>query len=246
VTVDSDRVRIRTYSRAYHPSMADGADARDRVVRCLDTVKTHGRTWFLPNASSRSSGSIWTDYSALHAAYVPNRSELRLARDHPAADSGLVRFSDPASMPCLSADRGTLRRGPSQLDQDPWFRRKRLLVAMAPPRIGKALELIHEGPKPLRPQRVRPCGARPLRFSASFTDPSASHCTVSRRLDEAALILEASDYAIARAASRVAHETTTRFPKYSNTTSRVFLSRAYRARKGTSGGSLRGGEGCRG
>ncbi len=84
-----------------------------------------------------------------------------------------------------------------------------------------------KGPSRFDPQRVRPCGARPLRFSARFNRPVGQPLHRFPRLDEAALILEASAYAIARAASRVAYETTTRFPKHSNTTSGVFLSRTY-------------------
>ena len=82
------------------------------------------------------------------------------------------------------------------------------LGAMADPHIGPALRLIHEHPD--RPWTLRDLGHRVglgrSAFSARFTKlvgQSMHRYLIARRMMEAAFLLEASDEAIARIASRV-------------------------------------------
>ena len=111
------------------------------------------------------------------------------------------------------------------------------LGAIADRYIGKALQLIHEHPE--HPWTLgalgRHVGLGRSAFAARFTrlvgQPVYSYL-VARRMDEAALMLESGDDAIARIATRVGYETTTAFSKafkqhYS------FSPGRYRARSGT-------------
>lgn len=115
------------------------------------------------------------------------------------------------------------------------------LGAIADPHIGTALRLIHERPE--RPWTLRELGRHAglgrSAFSARFTKlvgQPVHRYLVARRMDEAALMLESSDDAIARIASRVGYETATAFSK-------VFHQRygfspgRYRARSGPGGSS---------
>jgi AraC-like DNA-binding protein len=111
------------------------------------------------------------------------------------------------------------------------------LGAIADRYIGKALQLIHEHPE--HPWTLgalgRHVGLGRSAFAARFTrlvGQPVYHYLVARRMDEAALMLESGDDAIARIATRVGYETTTAFSKafkqhYSFTPGR------YRARSGT-------------
>jgi len=92
------------------------------------------------------------------------------------------------------------------------------LGAMADPHIGKVLQLIHEGPD--RPwtlgELARQAGLGRSALSARFTrlvGQPMHRYLVARRMDEAAVMLEASDDPIARIATRVGYETTTAFSK---------------------------------
>jgi AraC-like DNA-binding protein len=84
--------------------------------------------------------------------------------------------------------------------------------------IGKALQLIHEHPE--HPWTLgalgRHVGLGRSAFAARFTSlvgqPMYGYL-VARRMDEAALMLESGDDAIARIATRVGYETTTAFSK---------------------------------
>jgi AraC-like DNA-binding protein len=115
------------------------------------------------------------------------------------------------------------------------------LGAIEDPHIGKALQLIHEGPD--RPWTVselgRHAGLGRSAFSARFTKlvgQPIHRYLIARRMDEAAVMLESSDEAIARIATHVGYQTTTAF-------SRVFKRHCgfspgdYRTRKGTGGAS---------
>jgi len=111
------------------------------------------------------------------------------------------------------------------------------LGAIADRYIGKALQLIHEHPE--HPWTLSALGrhvglgrsAFAARFARLVGQPVHRYL-VARRMDEAALMLESGDDAIARIASRVGYETTTAFSKafkqhYS------FSPGRYRARSGT-------------
>jgi len=92
------------------------------------------------------------------------------------------------------------------------------LGAIADPHIGKALQLIHESRE--RHWTLRELGRRVglgrSAFSARFTQlvgqPMLSYL-VARRMEEAALMLESGDDAVARIATRVGYETTSAFSK---------------------------------
>ena len=111
------------------------------------------------------------------------------------------------------------------------------LGAIADRHIGKALQLIHEHPEHPWTLGVlgRHVGLGRSAFAARFTKlvgQPVYRYLVARRMDEAALMLESSDDAIARIATRVGYETTTAFSKafkqhYS------FSPGRYRARSGT-------------
>ena len=92
------------------------------------------------------------------------------------------------------------------------------LGAIADRYIGKALQLIHERPE--HPWTLgalgRHVGLGRSAFAARFTSlvgQPVHQYLVARRMDEAALMLESGDDAIARIASRVGYETTTAFSK---------------------------------
>jgi AraC-like DNA-binding protein len=111
------------------------------------------------------------------------------------------------------------------------------LGAIADRYIGKALQLIHEHPE--HPWTLsalgRHAGLGRSAFAARFTrlvGQPVYRYLVARRMDEAALMLESGDDAIARIATRVGYETTTAFSKafkqhYS------FSPGRYRTRSGT-------------
>jgi AraC-like DNA-binding protein len=112
------------------------------------------------------------------------------------------------------------------------------LGAIADPHIGKALRLIHE--RPGQPWTLRELGRSAglgrAAFAARFTrlvGQPVHRYLVARRMDEAALMLESSDAAIARIATRVGYETTTAFSKMFRLYHGLSPGR-YRARKGTS------------
>jgi AraC-like DNA-binding protein len=107
-----------------------------------------------------------------------------------------------------------------------------------PPHIGKALQLIHE--RPGQPWTLRELGRSAglgrAAFAARFTrlvGQPVHRYLVARRMDEAALMPESSDAAIARIATRVGYETTTAFSKMFRLYHGLSPGR-YRARKGTS------------
>ena len=92
------------------------------------------------------------------------------------------------------------------------------LGAMADPHIGPALQLIHE--RPDRPWTLDDLGQRVglgrSAFSARFTKlvgQSMYRYLIGRRMSEAAFLLESSDEAIARIATRVGYETVAAFSK---------------------------------
>ena len=92
------------------------------------------------------------------------------------------------------------------------------LGAIADRHIGKALQLIHEHPE--HPWTLgelgRHVGLGRSAFAARFTrlvGQPVYRYLVARRMDEAALMLESGDDAIARIATRVGYETTTAFSK---------------------------------
>jgi AraC-like DNA-binding protein len=94
----------------------------------------------------------------------------------------------------------------------------------------KALQLIHEHPQ--HPWTLgelgRHVGLGRSAFAARFTrlvGQSVYRYLVARRMDEAALMLESGNEAIARIATRVGYETTTAFFQGVQTTLQ-FLSRA--------------------
>jgi len=115
------------------------------------------------------------------------------------------------------------------------------LGAIVDTHIGKALQLIHERPE--RPWTLRELGRRAglgrSAFSARFTrlvGQPVHRYLVARRMDEAALMLESNDDAIARIATRVGYETTTAFSKVFHQHYGLSPGR-YRARKDTGGSS---------
>jgi len=92
------------------------------------------------------------------------------------------------------------------------------LGAMADPHIGPALQLIHE--RPDRPWTLgelgQSVGLGRSAFSARFTKlvgESMYRYLISRRMSEAAFLLETSDEGIARIAARVGYETAAAFSK---------------------------------
>jgi AraC-like DNA-binding protein len=92
------------------------------------------------------------------------------------------------------------------------------LGAIADRHIGKALQLIHQHPG--NPWTLgalgRHVGLGRSAFAARFTrlvGQPVHRYLVARRMDEAAVMLESSDDAIARIATRVGYETTTAFSK---------------------------------
>jgi AraC-like DNA-binding protein len=115
------------------------------------------------------------------------------------------------------------------------------LGAIADPQIGKALQLIHEQPE--RPWTLselgRSAGLGRSAFAARFAKlvgQPVHRYLVARRMDEAAIMLESGDDAIARIASRVGYATTTAFSKVFHQ-HYGFTPGLYRARHGTGGAS---------
>lgn len=112
---------------------------------------------------------------------------------------------------------------------------------IADPHIGKALQLIHERPE--RPWTLRELGRSAglgrSAFSARFTSVVGQpmrRYLVARRMDEAALMLDASDESIARIATHVGYRTTAAFSKVFRRRHGVSPGR-YRARTSTDEGS---------
>jgi AraC-like DNA-binding protein len=92
------------------------------------------------------------------------------------------------------------------------------LGAIADRSIGKAIQLIHEHPERQWTLGAlgRHVGLGRSAFAARFTrlvGQPVYRYLVARRMDEAALMLESGDDAIARIATRVGYETTTAFSK---------------------------------
>jgi AraC-like DNA-binding protein len=92
------------------------------------------------------------------------------------------------------------------------------LAALADSQIGKALQLIHD--QPARPWSLRElaqsAGLGRSVFAARFTGlvgQSAHRYLVSRRMEDAALLLESGNDAIAEIAARVGYATTAAFSK---------------------------------
>jgi AraC-like DNA-binding protein len=111
------------------------------------------------------------------------------------------------------------------------------LGAIADQYIGKALQLIHEHPQ--HPWTLgelgRHVGLGRSAFAARFTrlvGQPVYRYLVARRMDEAALMLESGDDAIAQIATRVGYETTTAFSKAFKQ-HHSFSPGRYRARAGT-------------
>jgi AraC-like DNA-binding protein len=115
------------------------------------------------------------------------------------------------------------------------------LGAIADPHIGKALQLIHEGPERAwtLSELGRHTGLGRSALSARFTrlvGQPVHRYLVARRMDEAAFMLESGDDAIARIATCVGYETTTAFSKVFKQ-HYGFSPARYRARNGTGGAS---------
>jgi AraC-like DNA-binding protein len=111
------------------------------------------------------------------------------------------------------------------------------LGAIADRYIGKALQLIHEHPgHPWTLEELgRHVGLGRSAFSARFTRlvrQPVYRYLMARRMDEAALMLETRDDAIAQIAARVGYETTTAFSKAFKQ-HYTFSPGSYRARTGT-------------
>jgi AraC-like DNA-binding protein len=119
------------------------------------------------------------------------------------------------------------------------------LGAMADPHIGPALQLIHE--RPDRPWTLgelgQSVGLGRSAFSARFTrlvgEPMYRYL-ISRRMSEAAFLLETSDEAIARIATRVGYETAAAFSKLFHRHHGLSPGR-YRAVRRSDGGRGQGG-----
>jgi len=92
------------------------------------------------------------------------------------------------------------------------------LGALADPHIGKALQVIHDQPeRPWRLYELARCAGLgrstfALRFTKLVGQPVHRYL-VARRMEEAALLLETEDGAIAQIASRVGYATSTAFSK---------------------------------
>lgn len=135
------------------------------------------------------------------------RMVVESAVQHPGQQAVLSRMTEVLFVEALRSWIKTLDPG-----EGGW------LGAMSDPYIGKALQLIHEQSQ--RPWTLaelgRSAGLGRSAFSARFTrlvGQPVHRYMVARRMDEAALMLEASDDAIDRIAARVGYETTTAFSK---------------------------------
>ena len=118
------------------------------------------------------------------------------------------------------------------------------LGAMADPHIGPALQLIHEQPD--RPWTLEDLGRRVglgrSTFSARFTKlvgQSMYRYLITRRMAEAAFLLETTDEGIARIATRVGYETAAAFSKLFHRHHGLSPGR-YRATRGSDGGRSHG------
>ncbi|MDG4894166.1 AraC family transcriptional regulator [Mesorhizobium sp. WSM4976] len=132
-------------------------------------------------------------------------SESALAR--PGQDVALSRLTEVLFVEVLRSWIKSLKSG-----EGGW------LGAMADPHIGPALQLIHE--RPDQPWTLGDLGQRVglgrSAFSARFTNLVGQpmyRYLIARRMSEAAFLLEATDEAIARIATRVGYETTAAFSK---------------------------------
>ncbi len=143
----------------------------------------------------------------------------RLARSHSAAHGERVgaRASRPARR-AVATDGGAVCRGAAKLDQDFSPGQGGWLGAISDPHIGPALKLIHENPE--HPWTLRDLGQRVglgrSVFSARFSKlvgQSMQRYVISRRMAEAAYLLESTEDGIARIASRVGYETAAAFSK---------------------------------
>jgi AraC-like DNA-binding protein len=132
-------------------------------------------------------------------------SESALAR--PGQDVALSRLTEVLFVEVLRSWIKSLNAG-----EGGW------LGAMADPHIGPALQLIHE--RPGQPWTLgdlgHSVGLGRSAFSARFTklvgEPMYRYL-ISRRMSEAAFLLETSDEGIARIATRVGYETAAAFSK---------------------------------
>ncbi len=132
-------------------------------------------------------------------------SESALVR--PGQDIALSRLTEVLFVEVLRSWITSLRPG-----EGGW------LGAMGDPHIGPALQLIHE--RPDRPWTLQELGNQVglgrSAFSARFTKlvgQPMQRYLIARRMAEAAFLLESSDEAIARIASRVGYETSAAFSK---------------------------------
>ena len=156
---------------------------------------------------------------------LPPILHLRPAADHEWLETILQRLVNESTIP-RPGQRGVLSRITEVLFVEvlrSWIKSLRpgeggWLGAIADPHIGKALQLIHECRE--RHWTLRELGRRAglgrSAFSARFTQlvgqPMHSYL-VARRMEEAAFMLESSDNAVARIATRVGYETTSAFSK---------------------------------
>ena len=139
---------------------------------------------------------------------ILKRMVSELARARPGQDIALSRLTEVLFVEVLrSWAIQSLRPG-----EGGW------LGAMADPHIGPALQLIHEQPD--QDWTLQDLGNRVglgrSAFSARFTKlvgQSMQRYPIARRMAEAAFLLELSDEALARIASRVGYETTAAFSK---------------------------------
>lgn len=132
-------------------------------------------------------------------------SESALMR--PGQDIALSRLTEVLFVEVLRSWITSLRPG-----EGGW------LGAMGDPHIGPALQLIHEQPQ--RPWTLQELGNRVglgrSAFSERFTKlvgQPMQRYLIARRMAEAAFLLETSDEAIAKIASRVGYETSAAFSK---------------------------------
>jgi AraC-like DNA-binding protein len=138
---------------------------------------------------------------------ILNRMVLESAAVKLGQDIALSRLTEVLFVEVLRSWIGSLRPG-----EGGW------LGAMSDPHIGPALQLIHERPE--APWTLQDLGNRVglgrSAFSARFTklvgEPMQRYL-IGRRMAEAAILLESSDEAIARIASRVGYETSAAFSK---------------------------------
>ena len=136
---------------------------------------------------------------------ILKRMVSKLARARPGQDIALSRLTEVLFVEVLRSWIQSLRPG-----EGGW------LGAMADPHIGPALQLIHEQPD--QDWTLQDLGNRVglgrSAFSARFTKlvgQSMQRYLIARRMAEAAFLLESSDEALARIASRVGTKPLPRF-----------------------------------